>query len=305
MNMLQDSKFNMYLLLKITNDKFRSIWEADEIYNASYSLWVEKLPKIEQNRDAQILETSGVTTNKISNKVAMIDKALFIAKRIQSYSNVNNNVELLASVQYSATKMKNSRENEIIGYCNTILAKAIANAANIEKYGVTNIMIADLKASITAFLITISLPKAAQMQTRVASANLIRLFKEADDILTKRLDLDIEVYKITQPEFYNEYKTVRIIKNNRSSNSSVLGKVLDAQSGEVIKSVNFLFMMENNGSSKPLSKKSTKKGNFQIKNLMKGSYKVVINKIGYKEQIVIINILTGETTHLKIELEKI
>jgi len=41
-----------------------------------------------------------------------------------------------------------------------------------------------------------------------------------------------------------------------------------------------------------------------VKALTEGSYLVIINKLGYKEQTVTINVSDGETTHLKMELEK-
>lgn len=65
---------------------------------------------------------------------------------MQSYANVVNNPELLESIKYSASDLKKARDTDVIGICNTVLAKANANAAAIVAYGVTAVMITDLQA---------------------------------------------------------------------------------------------------------------------------------------------------------------
>jgi hypothetical protein len=90
-----------------------------------------KIPPIEQNRDAQTLGTTGITTDKTGKHDSMTDKALFISKRMQSFANVTNNAELLESVKYSASDMKKARATDAIGICNTVLAKAYTYAGTL------------------------------------------------------------------------------------------------------------------------------------------------------------------------------
>ncbi|MFT3739189.1 MAG: carboxypeptidase-like regulatory domain-containing protein [Breznakibacter sp.] len=85
-----------------------------------------------------------------------------------------------------------------------------------------------------------------------------------------------------------------------------------AESGEPLKGVTFTFEAENNGMLKSASgapmptivKKSAEKGNFRIPTMTEGSYKVTIKKVGFKDQVVTIYVTKGETTNLKIEMEK-
>jgi hypothetical protein len=51
-------------------------------------------------------------------------------------------------------------------------------------------------------------------------------------------------------------------------------------------------------------KKTAYISSLMVKALTEGSYLVIINKLGYKEQTVTVNVSDGETTHLKMELEK-
>jgi len=128
------------------------------------------------------------------------------------------------------------------------------------------------------------------------------------------LDLDIELFKTSKPEFYSQYKTTRIIDSTRGSVTSVLGNVSDLTNGEPIKGVTLAFTLISNGNgllksaakeiTKPIVKKSAGKGNFRIPNLAEGTYKVLVSKIGFKEQIITITVANGETTNIKVELER-
>jgi hypothetical protein len=208
--------------------------------------------------------------------------------------------------------LKKARDTEVIGICDTIVAKANANAAAIVSYGVTAAMITDLQNAITAYSATLAKPNAAKSQTKTATENLSKLFKEADDILNRRLDLDIDLFKTSKPEFYSQYKTARIIISTGGGVTSVLGNVTVAGSGEPVKGVTFTFTAENNGLTKTATtetvktivKKSADKGNFRIASLAEGTYKVIVKKIGFKEQVLTINVADGETTILKVELER-
>ena len=194
MNTNQEDRLSMYYVVKNTCEKYQTTWTTNAVFAATYNLWVAKIPLIETNRDAQILETTGITTDKTAKRVLMTDKALFIENRLQSYANATSNPELLESIQYSASDLKKARDTDVVGICNTILAKANANATALVTYGVSAVMITDLQVAITAYSTTLSKPVAARSQTKTATENLIKLFKEADDLLIKRLDLDIEIF---------------------------------------------------------------------------------------------------------------
>jgi hypothetical protein len=311
MNNTQEDKLKMYYVVKNTCEKYQATWVTNAVFATTYNLWVAKIPLIEQNRDFQTSATTGVTTDTTAKRLTMIDKALFMANRLQSLANVTNNAELLESVQYTATDLKKGRGIDVIGICNAILAKANANAPSLVNYGVTAAMITDLQAAITAYSTSLAKPKAAISQTKTATENLAALFKESYDLLTKRLDLDIELFKTSKPDFYSQYKTARIVISKGGSASSVLGSVTSAGSGEPLKGVTFTFVIENNGqpkaatagTAKPIVKKSAKKGKFRA-SLAEGTYRVTVGKIGFKEQDVVITVANGETTNLKIELEK-
>ena len=311
MTTIQEDKLSMYYVVKNTCEKYQTTWTSNAVFAATYNLWAAKIPLIEQNRDAQLLETTGITTDKTTKRNSMTDKALFMINRMQSYANVVTNPELLENIKYSSSDLKKKRDSDVIGICNIVTAKANANVTALATYGVTAAMITELQAAITAYMAVLAKPKVAKSQTKTATENLAKLFKEADDILNQRLDLDIELFKATKPEFHSQYKTARMIVSLGGTPVSVLGSVIATGSGEPLKGVVFTFVPENNAlmkaagheKVKPIVKKSADKGKFRA-SLIENSYRVTIEKLGFKKQELMITVVNGETTFLDIELER-
>ena len=309
---IQEDKLSMFYGVKGTCEKYQSTWTTNALFAATYNIWAAKLPLIEQNRDAQTIETTGVTTDKKGKRAVMTEKTLFMSNRLQSFGNTTGNAEILESVQYSASYLNKARDTDVIGICNAVLSRAVANATALTAYGVTAAMITDLQASITAYSATLAKPQNAKAQTKTATENLTKLFKEAEDLLVKRMDLDIELFKVNKPDFYSQYKTARIIISTKGSKIAVMGSAVMAETGEPIKGVTFSFAVENGSMLKSASvasvetvvKKSAEKGNFRISNMPEGTYTVTVKKIGYKDQMIKMNVVNGETTTLKIEMEK-
>jgi hypothetical protein len=310
MNTIQEDKLSMYYVVRQVCDTHQSVWVENAVFAATHELWAVKIPMIEANRDAQTLATTGITTDKTAKRAVMTEKALFIANRLQSYATVVNNPALLESVKYSASDLKKARDTEVVGICNTICTKADDNAEALVPYGVTEELISELQEVIAVYSATQANPKAAISQTKTATENLARLFKEADILLTKRMDLDIELFKTSNPDFYSQYKTARIITETGNRVSSVLGSVTNAGSGDPVPGVTFTFVTETAGmlkaagaaTAKPMVKKSSDKGKFRA-TMPENTYRVTVEKIGFRKQEVVINVANGETTKLNIELE--
>jgi hypothetical protein len=309
----QEDFLSMEYAVKAVCDKFNYAWSKNTVFAASYAIFNSKFAPIEQNRDAQLTNSKGITTDKNIKREFLVEKALFIINRLQSYATVTGNNELFESVHFTATTLSKCRDTIIIGYCDIVIAKATANLTSLATYGITTALITELQNAATAYASYIAKPRTVNTVRKNATENLAVLFKESNDILTKRLDLDIEVFKTTNSDFYSQYQTARIIIPTAGTATAVKGVTKAKENGELLKNVTLTFSVLDNTTLKAAStstnndlvKKSAEKGKFRIANLAEGTYKVTISKIGYKDQTITITVAKGETTNLVIELEKI
>lgn len=313
MNSIQDEKLQMYYVVATVCENNKPAWITNAVFSASYNSWIVKTPVIEQYRDAQLSIISGIIANKLFMRNKMTEKASFVANRIQSYANVTNNLELYQSVQYTTTEIKRAKDNNIVGICNKIMTVADNHADEIADFGVTTEIFTEFQTAINDFQAILSKPATARLETKNATANLVKGFKEADDLLTKRMDLDIELFKTSNPDFYNLYKSARIIKSPANLKSSVLGTILLAGTNIPLKGVTCIFTPENGVQlkaagaepTKPVVKTSTAKGNVRIDKLPESPYVVSVQKTGFKDETLHIFVVDGETTRFNIEIERL
>ena len=310
MNQNQEDHLSMYYAVRTTCETNNGSWSENAIFKAGYDLWVAKIPDIEENRLKQNTILTGFTVDKANKREIMTLLALFIINRLQSLANVSNNPVLLNSVKYSTRDLKKARDTNAVGICEIIHNIASDNAADLLPHGVTEAMITDLQTAINDFTESLSMPAVTIALIKMATENIARLFKEADGFLINRMDLDIELFKTSDPEFYSEFKTTRNIISTGNRKNSVMGNVTQAETGEAMKGVVLSFVLQPTGlvvteEGQPLVKKSAEKGNFTIASLPEGIYTVTVRKIGFKEQVLSVIVADGETSKMKVKMEKI
>jgi len=302
----------MTSVISITED-FQPIWSADQAFTASFNLFKSKIPEISQLHDTQKSVITGVATDKMVKRMAMIDKALFIANRVRSYATVTRNLELLECVKFTRSYLIRAKDADVLSICDNIYAKASLNITNLGVYCVNPSQVAALQASIADFNDTLSKPRVSKIDAKNATLKLKLLFKEMMNILVQRLDLDIIVFKETNPDFYEKYHIAREIVSRGINTSAILAFAKDKTTTQPLQHVSFTFTPGNNGSNTMTSpnghalinKKTAKKGRFRVTSMPAGAYTVAITKLGYKQQSITVYIIHNETTAINVELEKL
>lgn len=112
-----------------------------------------------------------------------------------------------------------------------------------------------------------------------------------------------------QVDFSNAYKTNRKLVDTNTGTVSLKAKATEAITGAPLRGVIFTFKPENisldlTATNGKLVKRTATKGSFQIKNMQAGTYKVLVQKPGYKDKEVSVSISDGERSDLNVVLEK-
>lgn len=298
----QDLKLMMYYSVISVNEKYQTTWSGNSIYSDSHNKFKVKVQLIESTRELQIAESMGITVDKKVKKDALIDKVVFIEHRIKSFASNTGNAELLTGMDYTASRLKHVEQAELAGIANIIIGKAQANIAALAPYGITAAVITDIQSAVTAYNTALPRTKAAKIQKRNATLLLKQYFEEADTLLKERMDMDIDIFKVSKPDFYTQYKLARIIGGG--SHGTIMLKVNVTQKPDGLPLHNVLCTLANTNSKQaPVIKKTSTLGHFSLKNLSEGVYEVKFSKIGFKEQVISTNIVDGEMTTLDIVME--
>ena len=71
--------------------------------------------------------------------------------------------------------------------------------------------------AITAFTDAQSKPRVGRATSAAATSELVTLFAELDEVLTEQLDPLMTKFRFTQPAFFAEYQTARVIVDSAAS----------------------------------------------------------------------------------------
>lgn len=294
----QENQLSMYYVLQTFCNSNTQIWENNKPFKRAYQDFTAQLPLIEQYRNTQTQNTSGLAKNKSNKREELIEQAFFVANRLQSYSTVEKNNELLGKVNYARSTFMLYRDTNLIGLCNTILEQAQIHLKDLEDYSVKAETLTNLQTAIQSYQDDLGKPRSAQTNTKMATDALKKLFLDTNALLTSRLDKDVEVFRVSNPDFYQQYLNARRIVQSATVKLSLRVTVIDVATRMPIPNVNARFAGYNT------TKKTSEKGNFQIKNLAAGDYQMTLEKIGYTTLSHSFSINDRETTKLDLEMKR-
>jgi hypothetical protein len=167
-----------------------------------------------------------------------------------------------------------------------------------------------MQTSITNFNNAIPKGRVGTTDGEQSTQQLVTLFNTLKTNWAK-IDKLVAMVQTAQPNFYQEYGNVRKIISTGNGSFALQASATELNSGEPISKATFTFAPSNgllksaatNGKDN-IVKKTAAKGKFNIKSMPEGTYTVTITKPGYKDQIITMNVVSGELAKLDVILEK-
>ncbi|MBK8807447.1 MAG: carboxypeptidase regulatory-like domain-containing protein [Bacteroidales bacterium] len=310
MNLKQDSKLSMCLTVKNNLTTNAAIVTPLPNYNAFYSSLDSAIIKIQNFAEEQMFNKSGLKTNKEQLKQTVVRLAADASRKIQAYAKFANNQLLLSETKFPESVLKYASDNELRDYAQGIYDRAQSNLAALGAYGITEESQGVFLNAINIFVVAIPMPRIGKLDTKQSTAQLADAFKEAEDALDN-IDALVEIVKLTQPTFYNSYKSARKLVSTSRGSLAVKGLVTDAATGEPIKGVSIRFELEGSEQlsktgkvAEVIEKKTADKGGYVVKTLATGTYLVSFKKTGYKDLAITVNVIAGELCVVNVSMTR-
>jgi hypothetical protein len=163
-------------------------------------------------------ERTGLATEKADLKQTMLNTAFTVCSGLKAYASASGDVKLADQVDFSRTDLAHGREADVVNRCKAILNLGNDNATALAaKYNVTANDLKALKNAIPAFEDAQPKPRQGRAASASATAELMTLFVQLDDVLFNQLDPLMEKFSQSSPAFYNEYQTARVIVDDAAS----------------------------------------------------------------------------------------
>jgi hypothetical protein len=306
MNKTQQSILQAYYSLRNVAEQNKSTWKDNVIFTASYNKFLAQITLIEDYVDIQRTK-SGSSDAKNEKKNQVVETGAFFSNRLKRFALDIGDNELITATDFSDGDLRHLLDNELVATSNLIAEKVTTNITALLPYSITQVLLDDYKVDITAFEKSIGDPKTTILKSKNATAMLGTLYRETEKVLEDGMDLDIEVFKTSNPKFYIDYFGGRKVNKAPSVTTSLFCKVVEKGKNIGVKGVQVVFRMvmaDKTLSADTIIKKTTDKGNFKIGTMAEGVYELTVTKTGYKEQKISVTIVKGETTRLTVEIEK-
>jgi len=305
----QESKFSMQLVVRDYLTANAAITATLPNYAGFFSGVSNGIVQIQSIRAVQEADKTGIAGNKTQLKANLIVLAMDVVRKVVAYATIVNNSELLQEVNYAESELQKCADTILKDRCQVIYDRANANVAALATYSVTPAIVANLLTALNAYNVAIPKPRLGVTDKKRATEQLAFLLKEVDDNLTK-IDVLVEIVKVTQATFYSKYKSVRKIIETGTGSLSVKGKITDADSGEGLKGAKVSFASDATGKAINVGggatvKKSADQGGFNIKSLAEGSYLVTVSTPGYKNAVVTVYVTVCALCVVDVALEQL
>jgi hypothetical protein len=162
-------------------------------------------------------ERMGKTPGKVAAKDgaedALTASTILVAAALSALGQTTGNPELKQRAHITESYFRTARSTEQINVANLLYDLGKANQEGLAAFGVTPAMIEELKSRVAAFDAALK-DVASGMAERVgARTALAEMFNKADELLREELDPVMHIFRITDPELYNDYRAARVIKD--------------------------------------------------------------------------------------------
>ncbi len=200
---------SVYAVLKGNADAYQDLpvltEEAEEL-NSNIGLIMD------HEKDLQ-MSIKGKTSDKHAARDAAVKLLVPVNAALHSYGAKSKNEELKAVTNHTEYELGRIEENSLITIADTILEKARENITDLANYKITEERLTAVRTAFDEMK-----AKSDKQDTSFASRSTARQaltedFRNTDELMEERLDMDIELIRDEHIDAYNNYKSARVIKD--------------------------------------------------------------------------------------------
>ena len=233
MNSKQINKNRMYGATILVLDNNLALVAAIPELAAAHQQLKEKMGQIDQERQVQEVDNTGLTRNKSLLREELTTLLLRISAAVVAVSATRNDVVLRTKVNYRLSDLKKSSDKILCDIAVMINRIASPLEADLEKYFVGKEELAKFDELTAEFKLSIPLKRVATTFSKVSTGNIDEVYHAMDALLRNKVDLLMQPYQFTQPNFFHAYKNGRMVINYSGKGKAVAKNVSEAEFTEL------------------------------------------------------------------------
>jgi hypothetical protein len=182
-------------------------------FEASYVRFDGLLTQIRDKDKERMGKTSGKVAAKDEAEDALVMGTIIVSSALTALARAKGNTQLKEAAHVAESYLRNVRMNEQINIAKLTYDLGKANEQELPKYGVGPTMLEDLKSRIAAYDAAMKDVSSGMAERTGAKTAVSDLFSQADLVLKEEVDPMMQIFRVTEPEFYNDFRAARVIKD--------------------------------------------------------------------------------------------
>lgn len=206
-----DNKLTMVKAVTGLLSQNEALLQGNAPLSAAASELLEIVGEIDATRQATLVNSSGLITEKENLQVSLIEATYEVSSMLYAYAERSGNKILRASVDFPISDLKKLRDGELNVNCKKILELANSNAGALIDYGITEEKRVALANRIAQYEQQLPTHRITVSERKTANDKMKKLIKQASDMVADQLDRLMVRYKTEHPDFYSSYLNARKI----------------------------------------------------------------------------------------------
>jgi hypothetical protein len=213
MTKVEQNKYSMFSAIESILGKFQPMIGSQPMLKECSDNFTNVLDELRDKDNTYLNVKKGSREDKDTAKERLIDELTAKAGALFVFARKTGNGNLKAVTEVTRSGLERLRDPELLQKAKVILENFRENLEELKKNGMTDQSLADLDKAVNNFDTAIGKKDSKQAEGKASRKDLNEIFDEADDILKNDLDRLVELVKNDSPDFYNQYKAARVIKD--------------------------------------------------------------------------------------------
>ncbi len=197
---------------KIMDDN-AGVWTANPGVARAAATFKTKIATEDGLINKQKPDRKGIAKDKDATIAKLIKALLPIAKAIEAWANEQGNGELATKMHFVPSKLKTEGDQGLKADAQNVSDAITANPKAMTDGGITQEQIMEFNRLVGTFIASIPAPRAGIAANKEVTDEVETALDDTDHFLKEVLDLRMEVFARTNPDFLGAYKNARIIVN--------------------------------------------------------------------------------------------
>ena len=136
---------------------------------------------------------------------------LLFAAGLKANATSTKNAELMTKADYKASELKTAADSVLFDIGTLLNGMALPLRTDLAKYFVGESEFGEMERLLAEFKLAIPKRRVAINISKVSTGNIDGVFKAQDKLLKDQIDVLVQPYQFSQPDFFNAYKNARYI----------------------------------------------------------------------------------------------